>query len=60
MEIVKHEFHFFMSEALVKNAIYTLMIESFLEDEIILGLMTYVATFIMRSRGEALQSMKIY
>ena len=57
--IIKHDFLFFMSEASVKNAIYTLTIESVLEDEIILGLMTYTVTFITRSRGGALQSLEI-
>jgi hypothetical protein len=59
MEIVKHDFHFFMSEVSTKNEIYTSMIESVLEDEIVLGLMTYTVTFIMRSRGGALQSLEI-
>jgi hypothetical protein len=59
MEILKHDFHFFMSEASAKNAIYTSMIESVFEDEIILGLMMYTVTFIMRSRGRALQSLEI-
>jgi hypothetical protein len=59
MAIVKHELCFFMSEASVKNAIYTSTIESVLEDEIILGLMMYTMTFIMRSRGRALQSLDI-
>jgi hypothetical protein len=59
MEIVKHDFNFFMNEASMKNAIYTLMIESVLEDEIIIGLMTYTTTFITRSRGRALQSLEI-
>jgi hypothetical protein len=59
MEIVKHDFFFFMSEASAKNAIYTSTIKSVLEDEIVLGLMTYTMTFITRSRGGALQSLEI-
>jgi hypothetical protein len=59
MEIVKHDFHFFMSEAPTKDAIYTLTIESVLEDEIVLGLMTYTMTLITRSRGGALQILEI-
>jgi hypothetical protein len=59
MAIVKNDFHFFMSEASTKNVIYTSMIESVLEDEIILGLMTYMTTFIMRSRGGTLQILEI-
>jgi hypothetical protein len=59
MEIVKHNFFFFMSEASTKNAIYTSTIDSVLEDEIVLGLMTYTTTFIMRRRGRALQILEI-
>ena len=59
MEIVKHDFCFFMSEALVKDAIYTSMIESVLKDEIVLGLITYTTTLITRSRGGALQILEI-
>jgi hypothetical protein len=59
MEIVKHDFRFSMSEASTKNEIYTSKIESVLEDEIVLGLMTYTVTFITRSRGGALQSLEI-
>jgi hypothetical protein len=59
MAIVNHDFLFFMSEALAKNTIYPSMIENVFEDEIILGLMTYMPTFIMRSRGGALQSLEI-
>ena len=56
---VENEFHFFMSEASTNDAIYNLTIESVLEDEIVLGLMTYTTTFITRSRGMALQSLEI-
>jgi hypothetical protein len=59
MAIVKRDFYFFMSEASTKNAIYTSMIESVLKDEIMLGMMMYTMTFIMRSRGGALQSLEI-
>ena len=59
MEIVNHDFFFFMSEASVKDAIYTLTIQSIFEYEIVLGLMAYMATLIMRSRGRALKSLDI-
>ena len=57
--IVKNKFFFFMSEAPTKDAIYTSMIERVFKDEIVLGLMTYTVTLIMRSRGGALQSLEI-
>ena len=59
MAIIKQNFFFFMSEASTKNAIYTSTIESVLEDEIVLGLMTYMVTLITRSRGGALQILEI-
>ena len=59
MEIVKHEFRFFMSEAPTKDAIYTSTIQSVFENEIVLSLMAYMETLIMRSRGRALQSLEI-
>jgi hypothetical protein len=59
MAIVKNNLCFFMSEASVKNAIYTSTIESVLKDEIILGLMMYMETFIVRSRSGALQILEI-
>jgi hypothetical protein len=57
--IVKHDFHFFMSETLAKDAIYASTIESVLEDEIVLGLMAYTTTLITRSRGRAFQILDI-
>jgi hypothetical protein len=57
--IVKNDFHFFMSEASVKDAVYTSTIQSVLEYEIVLGLMAYTAMLITRSRGRALQSLEI-
>ena len=57
--IVKNNFGFFMSEAPVKDAIYTSTIQNIFEYEIVLGLMAYATTFIMRSRGGALQSLEI-
>jgi hypothetical protein len=51
MAILKHNLHFFMSEASAKNTIYTSSIESVFKDEIILGLMSYAVTFITRSIG---------
>jgi hypothetical protein len=59
VEIVKHDFLFFMSDTPVKDEIYTSMIQSVLEYEIVLGLMAYTATLIMRRRGWALQSLEI-
>jgi hypothetical protein len=59
VEIVKHDFFFLMGETSAKDAIYTSMIQSFLEYEIGFGLMVYTATLIMRSRGRALQSLEI-
>jgi hypothetical protein len=57
--IFKNDFCFFMSEEPTKDAIYTSKIESVFEDEIVLGLMTYMMMLIMRSRGGALQSLEI-
>ena len=58
--VIKHEFHFFMNETPMKDAIYTSTIESVFEDEIVLGLITYTKMLIMRSRGGALQILEIY
>jgi hypothetical protein len=60
VEIVKHDFLFFMSEAPTKDTIYTSTIQSVLKYEIVLSLMAYTVTLIMRSRGGALQSLEIY
>jgi hypothetical protein len=57
--IVKYDFRFFMSETPTKDAIYTSTIQSVLEYEIVLGLMAYTSTLIMRRRGGALQSLEI-
>jgi hypothetical protein len=57
--IVKHNLCFFMGETLAKDAIYTSMIQSVLEYEIVFGLMAYTMTFITRSRGRELQSLEI-
>jgi hypothetical protein len=48
-----------MSETSAKDAIYTSTIQSVFEYEIVLGLMAYTMTLIMKSRGRALQSMEI-
>jgi hypothetical protein len=56
---IKNEFHFFMSEAPVKDAIYTSMIQSVIEYEIVFCLMAYTSTLIVRSKGGALQSLEI-
>ena len=58
--ITKHDFHFFMSETPVKDAIYTSTIQSVLEYEIVLGLMAYTMTLITRRRSGALQILEIY
>jgi hypothetical protein len=57
--VIKHEFHFFMSETPKKDAIYTLTIQSVIENEIVFFLMAYTSMLIMRRRGEALQIMEI-
>jgi hypothetical protein len=57
--VIKNDFHFFMSEVSMKDAIYTLTIQSVLEYETVLGLMAYMMTLITRSKGGALQSMEI-
>jgi hypothetical protein len=43
----------------MKDTIYTLMIQSVLEYEIVLVLMAYLTMLIMRSRGRALQILDI-
>jgi hypothetical protein len=48
-----------MGETPMKDAIYTLTIQSVLEYEIFFGLMAYTMMLIMRSRGRALQSLEI-
>ena len=59
VEIVKHDFVFFMSETSTKDAVYTSTIQSFLKYEIVLGLMAYMMTHITRSNSGALQSLDI-
>jgi hypothetical protein len=59
VEIVKHDFLFFMSETPTKDAIYTSMIQSVLEYEIVLSLMVYTTMLIARRKGSALQSLEI-
>jgi hypothetical protein len=59
MAIVKHNNCFFMSETSVQDAVYTSPIQCIIEYEIILSLMAYASTLIMRSRGGALQSLEI-
>jgi hypothetical protein len=49
-----------MSETSAKDAVYTLMIQCVLEYEIVLSLMAYTVTLIMRRRrGGTLQSLEI-
>jgi hypothetical protein len=57
--IVKHDFHFFMSETSAKDAVYTLTIQSVLEYEIVLSLIAYTVRLITRSKGGALQILEI-
>jgi hypothetical protein len=57
--VIKNEFCFFMSETPAKDAIYTSTIQSVLEYDIVFFLMAYTSTFIMRSKGGALQSLEI-
>jgi hypothetical protein len=57
--IVKHDFCFFMGETPTKDAIYTSMIQNILNYEIVLGLMEYTTTLIMRSRGREIQILEI-
>jgi hypothetical protein len=57
--IVKHDFHFFMSETSTKDAVYTSTLQCVLEYEIVLSLMAYTVTLIMRKRGKTLQSLDI-
>jgi hypothetical protein len=56
---VKNEFRFFVNEASAKNEIYTMMIQSVIEYEIVSCLMAYMSTLITRSGGGELQSLEI-
>jgi hypothetical protein len=56
---VKNELHFFMSETPTKDAIYTSMIQSVLEYEIVFCLMAYTSMLITRRRGGALKILEI-
>jgi hypothetical protein len=57
--VFKHELCFFMNETSTKDAIYTSMIQSVLEYEIVFFLMAYTLKLITRRRGGALQSLEI-
>jgi hypothetical protein len=57
--VVKHEFHFFVIETPMKDAIYTSTIQSVIENGIVFFLMAYMSMLIARSRGGALQSLEI-
>jgi hypothetical protein len=59
MAIAKHDNYFFVSETSVHDAVYTSPIQRIIEYEIILSLMAYTSTLIMRSIGGALQSLEI-
>jgi hypothetical protein len=59
VEIIKHDLCFFMSETSVKDVVYTSTIQCVFEYEIILSLMAYTTTFIMRIRGGKLQSLEV-
>jgi hypothetical protein len=57
--IIKHDFHFFMSETSMKDSIYTSTIQSVVEYEIVPSPMTYTMMLITRSKCGTLQSMEI-
>jgi hypothetical protein len=59
MAIVKHEKCFFVSETSVQDEVYTSLIKCIIDYEIIISLMAYTSTLIMRSRGGELQSLEI-
>jgi hypothetical protein len=59
VEIIKNNFLFFISETSTKDAVYTSTIQGVLEYEIVISLMAYTTTLIMRSIGRTLQSMDI-
>jgi hypothetical protein len=59
MAVVKHDNFFFMSETSSKDAIYTSVIQSVIEYEIVLSPMEYMEMLIARSRGRALQSLEM-
>jgi hypothetical protein len=57
--VVKNKFLFFVNEALAKDAIHTLTIQSVIEYEIVSCLMAYMSTLIVRSIGREIQSLEI-
>jgi hypothetical protein len=57
--VVQNELFFFMDKALAKNEIYTSMIQSVIEYEIILFLMVNLSTLIAGRRSRALESLEI-
>jgi hypothetical protein len=59
MTIVEHYDGLLMSETSTQDAVYTSPIQRIIEYEIILSLMAYPPTLIMRSRGGALQILEI-
>jgi hypothetical protein len=59
MAIIEHYDGLLMSETSTQDAIYTSLIQRIIENEIILSLMTYPPTLVMRSRGGALESLEI-
>ena len=59
VSVIKNEFLFFMSETSTKDAIYTSMIQSVLEYEIVFFLMAYMPMLITRRKRGALQILDI-
>jgi hypothetical protein len=59
MTIIEHYDDLLMSETSTEDTVYTSLIQRIIEYEIVLGLMAYPPTLIMRSRGGALQSLEI-
>jgi hypothetical protein len=59
MTIIEHYDDLFMSETSMQDAVYTSLIQCIIEYEIILSMMAYPLTLVMRSRGGALQILEI-
>ena len=59
MEIVEHDDGLLMSETSTQDAVYTSLIQCIIKYEIILSLMAYPPTLVIRSKGGALQILEI-
>jgi hypothetical protein len=57
--IINNELRLFMSDAPMKDAIYTSTIQSVIEYGIVFFLMAYTSMLIKRGRGKALQILDI-